>query len=790
MGIKEYFIRKVAVLGSGVMGSQIAAHCANAGLEVLLLDLKSEKSNNPNEIADSNLKKILKMKPAPFAVNRFAKRVNTGNFEDDWNQLKSVDWIIEAVVERMDIKKDIMKRIDGVRDHQTIVSTNTSGLPIHEISADCSDDFQRHFMGTHFFNPPRYMKLLEVIPTPKTEESVTTFMTDFIQRFLGKGVVECNDTPNFIANRIGIFSMASIMPWAFSKKLRFEEIDYLTGTFTGYSKAATFRTADMAGLDVIAHVAHNLYPNIPDDERKEVFKLHSKFEEMVEKGMHGNKTGHGFYKKNRTDSGTQYLVTNPETLEYEAQREGNYPSVTEANKTFHSAGERLKFMINQDDDAGWFLWEIHRDLFLYSANRIPEITQSIESIDRAMKWGFNWELGPFEKWDAIGVRDSVERMEKEGYEVPESVREMLATGRESFYDPEKGSVYNLATGEIDNMDLPAPGSILIKGLQSTNREVISKNDAALYDMGDGVALFEFRSKANTLGREVIETLFESFEKVKNDFDALVIGNDGDNFSVGANLGEVLIMLREGKFDVLEDAIKSFQQASMGIRYLPVPVVAAPYNRTLGGGCEFTLHADRVVAHHELYAGLVEVGVGLIPAGGGTKEMLRRAVNRIPDDASADSLLYLKEVFQTIGMAKVSMSAREAKDMHFLNDDSRIVMNRDLLLRAAKKEARLLAEQGYLPPVKATVKLLGKTAYSALKLSMYIMQESRFISEYDAKIGEKLAYVLTGGDLTEPQEVSEEYILKLEREAFLELLHEKKTQDRIEYTLKKGKPLRN
>jgi 3-hydroxyacyl-CoA dehydrogenase len=786
--MKKRRIKSIAVLGSGTMGSQIAAHCANAGYEVLLLDMKSD--DQPNKIADEALKKIQKMNPAPFAKKAFAKRITTGNFEDDLEKIADKDWICEVIVERMDIKQKMMGRIAKHRKKDSVVSTNTSGLPIGEIASGQDDEFRQHFLGTHFFNPPRYMKLLEIIPTEDTSEEVVLSMTDFCERILGKGVVTCKDTPNFIANRIGVFSMASILPYAFDGILRFEDIDVLTGTLTGYSKAATFRTADMVGLDVLAHVANNIVPNIPDDERKEMFDLPEGFSQMVKNGHLGNKSGEGFYKKVKTDKGKEYLVINPETGDYESQETTAFESVAEAKEKYKTSGERLKFLVNQDDEAGNFLWEIHSELFLYAANRVPEIADSIQAIDRAMKWGFNWEMGPFEKWDAVGVEASVERMKSEGKEIPAHVLIMLESGRTSFYDKEAGTLYNLATGEVENLAPPAKGAVMISSLQADKREVISKKDAALYDLGDGVALFEVRSKANTLGREVIETLFESFDKVEAEFDALVIGNEGNNFSVGANLGEIGYMVQKGKLDQVSEAIKAFQQAAVGLRNLPVPVVAAPFNKNLGGGCEFMMHADHVVAHHELYTGLVEIGVGLLPAGGGTKEMLHRAMTAVPEDDTQDPLFYLKETFKTIGMAKVSMSAQEARDYGYLRSSDTILMNKDLLIAQAKKQARVMADAGYVAPPTPKVTLLGKDGYSALKLMLYIMDESKFITPYDKVVGERIAYVLTGGDLSEPQEVPEQYVLDLEREQFIELLKDKRTHARMEHMLKKGKPLRN
>src|SRR6056297_1544134 len=461
MSRKKYKIKKVAVLGSGVMGSQIAAHCVNAGLEVLLLDLKNDESKRPNKIAEESLKKASGMKPAPFGKPEFASQVEVGNFEDDFDKVGEADWICEVIIEKMDIKKDMMSRIDDVRKKDAIVSSNTSGLPISEIGEDCSDDMKAHFLGTHFFNPPRYMKLLEVIPTDSTSDEVREYMHRFCEKTLGKGVVICKDTPNFIANRVGIFSIANIMPYFFNGEFRAEEIDFLTGTLTGYSKAATFRTADMAGLDVLNHVAENLYPAVPDDERRKLFKVPDGFKEMVEKGAHGNKKGHGFYKKVKGEKGNEYHVIDPETFDYEPQQDVEFESASKAKNEFKRSGERLKFFVNQNDKAGTFLWEIHCDLLLYSANRIPGITDSVEAIDRAMQWGFNWELGPFQRWDAIGVEESVKRMEDEGRDVPESVKQMLEIGRKSFYK-KYGTFYNLATGKAEDLTTPAKGVITAK----------------------------------------------------------------------------------------------------------------------------------------------------------------------------------------------------------------------------------------------------------------------------------------------------------------------------------------
>jgi len=789
MPSKKFNIQNVLILGSGVMGSQIAAHCVNAGLKVKLLDLKSDDPKRPNKTAEESIQKLAKMNPAPLADPDWADRIAPGNFEDHLEWAADADWICEVIVERMDIKKEMMAKLEKVRKPGTIVSSNTSGLPISEISEEVSDEFKAHFLGTHFFNPPRYMKLLEIIPTKKTDDAVVDYMTGFCEKILGKGTVLCKDTPNFIANRIGVFSMAAMMPWFFNGTFRAEEIDFLTGTLTGYSKAATFRTADMAGLDVINHVSENLYPAIPDDERREAFKLPESFKKMVEKGAHGNKKGHGFYKKVKGEKGNEYHVIDPETLEYEKQQDVSFESAGKAKKEYKTPGERLKFLVNQDDKAGNFLWEIHCDLLLYSANRIPEITNSVEAIDRAMQWGFNWELGPFQRWDAIGVEDSVKRMEKEGRSVPESVKKMLKSGRKSFYKDD-GSVYNLASGEVDQLTPPAKGAVTAASLKRNNKEVWGNKSAGLYDMGDGVALFEFRTKQQTLGFELVQSVDKVCEIVAEKFDALVIGHDHENFSYGANLAEAGQALQSGDFGKINEAVENFQRVAVGLRYQPFPVIAAASGRCFGGGVEFMIHCDKVVAHHELYCGLVELGVGLIPAGGGTKELLLRAMEKVKEEEDADPLPYLKDAFKTIGMAKVSDGAPKAKKLGYLRETDMIVMHRDLLLVTAKQQARAMADAGYRPPAEPKIKLLGQTGKSVLDVTVYIMTEAKWASPYDKVLAGKVAKIMTGGDLSEAQEVPESYVLKLEREAILECFQDERTHKRMEHMLKTGKPLRN
>lgn len=778
-------IRKVAVLGSGVMGSQIAAHCINAGLEVLLLDLKSDDPKRPNKIVEESIKKILSLKPAPFGLPKFASRIQIGNFDDDFEKLKDADWICEVVIERMDIKKQLMSRLDKVRSARAIVSSNTSGLPISEISSDCSKEFKEHFLGTHFFNPPRYMKLLELIPTESTSEKVVSYMRTFSERVLGKGVVICKDTPNFIANRIGVFSMAAIMPYFFNGAFRVEEIDALTGTLTGYSKSATFRTGDIVGLDVMAHVSGNIHPLIPNDKMKDTFKLPEQFGKMISEGKLGNKSGGGFYKKVQTEKGREFHVINPSNLEYEAQHEIDSAVIAEAKKV-RNTGERLKFLSFHDSEVGKFVWETQRDLLLYAANRVPEISDSIESIDRAMKWGFNWEMGPFERWDALGVDAVTEKLKAEEKAIPSLLSDLKEAGFDSFYEDSK--VFDPVSKTMVSQTPNAEGELTVEAIRSKKTPFFENDSAALLDMGDGVALFEFKTKNATLGFELVKSLESCLLSVEKHFKALVISHDGDNFAYGANLMEAVQAVQSGNFEDVVAAVTNFQRTAVKLRYASFPVVAAPFGRTLGGGTEFVLYSDRVVAHHELYMGLVEVGVGLIPAGGGTTELLKRAMNKL--EPEADPLPFIREAFKTIGLAKVSDSAFMAKELGFLRDEDLIVMNRNLQLALAKEEALSMVEAGYQPPAKEPVRVQGEKALSVMKTMLYIMHEAGYATDYDKVVSGRVAHVLAGGDLSEPQDVSEEYLYKLEREAILECFKDSGTHARIEHMLKTGKPLRN
>jgi 3-hydroxyacyl-CoA dehydrogenase len=750
-----------------------------------LLDLKSDDPKRPNKIVEDALKKISKMKPAPFGMPEFVHRIKTGNFEDDFDALKDADWICEVIIERMDIKQQMMQKIDQIRSAHTIVSSNTSGLPISEISASCSTGFQKMFLGTHFFNPPRYMKLLELIPTDCTDEKVTDMMRTFAQKVLGKGVVECEDTPNFIANRIGVFSIASIMPHYFKGDFRVEEIDKLTGTLTGYSKAATFRTGDMAGLDIIKHVSENLYPAIPNDEQREVFNLPDTFKAMVESGIKGNKSGGGFYKKVQTKSGRAFHVYNAEAGEYEPQQDFENETVAEAAK-IKDLGARLRFLCNKEDRIGSFVWEVQRDLLLYAANRMGEITDSISAVDRAMKWGFNWEIGPFERWDALGGEKVVEKLKAENIEIPAVVTQLLDAVYTSFYN--NGKVFDPLKGVMMKQPAFAEGQLSLSEIIENKNPVLQNDSAALHDAGDGVAIFEFKTKNATLGFELVSTLEKSLSIVEDQFEALILYHDGDSFAYGANLMEAVSALKQGDHQAVKDAVDTFQRTALKLRYAPFPVVAAPFGKTLGGGTEFVLYSDRTVAHYELYMGLVEVGVGLIPAGGGTTELLKRAMKKV--ESEADPLPYVREVFKTIGLAQVSDSAHKAKDLGFLRDEDVIVMNRDLLLATAKSEAIAMINSGYQPPAKVPVKVQGTKALSVMDTMLYIMYEAGYATDYDKVMSRRVAEILAGGPLSEPQHVDEEHLLTMERNAIMKCFGDERTHQRIEHMLTKGKPLRN
>lgn len=798
-------ISRVAVLGSGVMGSAIAAHLANAGIPSYLLDIvpteltaeeqaKGLTLQSPqvrNRIVAAGLEAAKKARPAAFYHPDFVRLITIGNFDDNLGWLKDVDWIIEVVVERLDIKQALLRKVDAVRKPGTIVSSNTSGIPISRIKEGLSDDFRKHFLGTHFFNPPRYMRLLEIIPTDETLPEVVATMAEFGERTLGKGIVYCKDRPNFIANRIGVFAMMAAIRAMLDGGYTIEEVDQLTGPATGKPKSATFRTGDIVGIDTLVHVAKNLYDAVPEDEMRSMFVVPDFILTMVERKMLGDKTKQGFYKRVKGNGEKEILTLDYSTLEYRPRQKGKFTSL-EAAKNIESLPERLKMLAYANDRAGEFIWRTTRDILLYAANRIPEISDDIVNVDRAMRWGFNWQLGPFETWDAIGVEQSVERMRREKMTIPPLVEKLLASGKKSFYERRNGTTYYFdpATGS-HVAEAEKPGIILLPSLKDRNKVVKKNAGASLVDIGDGVVCLEFHSKMNAIGEDILSMTQFAVGEVAKNFEGMVIGNEGENFSVGANIMMILMAAQEGDWDELDMMVRAFQKATQSLKYSPKPVVAAPFGMTLGGGCEFALGADRIRASAELYMGLVEVGVGVIPAGGGCKEMLVRMVERVPRGSDVDFFPLIKQAFETIGMAKVSTSAVDAREMGFLRPSDGITMNRDYLIADAKATVLAMVKEGYRQPTpRSDIPALGESALATLKLGMYLMKEAGRISEYDMHIGSKLAYILCGGDATAPTLVSEQYILDLEREAFLSLAGERKTQERLAYMLKNGKPLRN
>ncbi|MFL6335212.1 MAG: 3-hydroxyacyl-CoA dehydrogenase/enoyl-CoA hydratase family protein [Pyrinomonadaceae bacterium] len=800
-------IEKAAVLGAGTMGAQIAAHLANAGIPTLLLDIVPREPT-PEEhargltlaskevrdrFARAGLEAAQRAKPAPFFTAGAAALVTPGNFEDDLPRLKDCDLVIEAVVENLDIKRRLFERVEQFRKPGSVVASNTSGIPIRQIAEGFSEEFRAHFLGTHFFNPPRYLHLVELIRTEWTKPEVSCSVYGFLDQRLGKGVVVAKDRPNFIANRIGTYGALVTLGVLAEGGYTIEEVDKITGPALGRPKSATFRTFDLVGLDVLAHVARNLYEAVPDDEERAVYRLPEFVERMVKQGILGDKTKGGFYQK-RAGAGEKKEIWTLDvaSLEYRPPQKAKFPSL-EAAKNIEETRARVKTLFWGKDRVGEFLWKTSSRVFAYAANRIPEIADTVVEVDRAMKWGFGWELGVFEAWDAVGVEQVVGRWKEEGREVPANVQRMLDAGATSFYKSEAGrdSYFDFESGEYRPVT-EQPGVIVLKSLKE-RAGVIKKNaGASLIDLGDGVACLEFHSKMNSIGGDTLSMLKTALTEVEKNFVGLVVANQGQNFSVGANLMLVLLGAQEEDWDELDLAIRAFQQATMSLRYSPKPVVVAPFQMTFGGGCEMTLHADRARAAAETYVGLVEVGVGLIPAGGGTKEMLVRALDSIPPGVTeADAFPFVKRAFETIALAKVATSAAEAKTLGFLREEDSYSMNADRLVADAKQEVLALASVGYArPQPRADVLALGNAALSTLKLGIHQMKRGGFISDHDAVIGEKLARVLTGGDLNHETRVSEQYLLDLEREAFLSLCGMRRTQERIAHMLKTGKPLRN
>ncbi|MBG9444340.1 3-hydroxyacyl-CoA dehydrogenase NAD-binding domain-containing protein [Cytobacillus firmus] len=790
-------IKKAAVLGSGVMGSGIAAHLANIGIPTLLLDiapreltdaekakgLTLENKEVRNRISEGNRQKLLKQKPAPLTSKKNIALIEAGNFEDDMERLKDVDWIIEVVVENLSIKKQVFEKVDQHRKPGSIVSSNTSGISVEAMSEGLSEDFQKHFLGTHFFNPPRYLKLLEVIPTKNTSSEVLSFMKQFGEDVLGKGVVEAKDTPNFIANRIGTYGLLVTVQEMLKGGYSVGEVDSITGPLIGRPKSATFRTLDVVGLDTFIHVANNVYDQV-DGKEKEVFEVPDFMKVMQEKGWLGSKTGQGFFLK----KGKEILELNPETLEYGPRQKLKTASTELAKQEKGTAG-KLKALVYSDDRSGQLLWNILSPALLYSAQLHGEIADDVTAIDRAMKWGFGWELGPFETWDAIGVEKSVRKMEEAGEEVPAWVKEMLEKGINSFYKEEEGQKYFYHNGEYRLIE-ENPKVINLKQLKK-QKGVIKKNTgASLVDIGDGVALLEFHSQSNAIGLDIIQMINFAVDEVEKNYKGLVIGNQGKNFCVGANLGMILMEAQDDNIYELDMVVRHFQNAMMKIKYSAKPVVAAPFGMTLGGGAEVCLPAAHIQASSETYMGLVEVGVGLIPGGSGNKELYLKHLENMPNGVEFDLQKVANKVFESIAMAKVSTSGEEARDNNFLNLADGISVNGDHLLYDAKQAVLALYEKGYKPPVRKKVPVVGETGYATLLLGAQAMLYSGYISEHDLKIAKKLAYVIAGGKVPYGTEVDEQYLLDLEREAFLSLVAEPKSQQRMQHMLLKGKPLRN
>ena len=791
------------------MGARIAAQVANAGIPCFLLDIvPSELSADEkrkgltlespavrNRIVLSGLEAAKKSRPAAFFTPETARLVTPGNLEDNLAWCGQVDWIIEAVAENLDIKRKLFERVESVRKPGTIVTSNTSGLPIHLIAEGRSEDFQQHWAGTHFFNPPRYMKLVELIPGPKTLPGVLTTLDEMCDLRLGKGVVIAKDTPNFIANRIGTYAMLNVLKQMQALDMTIEEVDACTGPAIGQPKSATFRTADIVGLDVLVHVVRNIYDNIPNDESREMWRVPAFVEEMMKRGWLGDKTGSGFYKRVKKAGDSEILTLDWQKMEYRPRQKAKFGSI-EAGKQIEETRERIRAlsgpgMDGKGDKANRFLWACLSENCLYAARRVPEIANSVVDVDRAMRWGFAWELGPFEVWDAIGVGRMAEALGREGKQIPPVVNDVLASPKKSFYETEKGSTRYFDIGAKAMKPVPEPaGIIILKSLKDRSGVVQTNAGASLIDLGDGVLCCEFHSKMNSIGGDIGAMIHAGVKRLGSEFDAMVIANQAPNFSVGANLMLLLVTAQEGEWDDIHMAVRQFQGVNMAIKYAPGPVVAAPQGMALGGGCEISLSSAQIYAAAEAYIGLVETGVGLIPGGGGTKEMLIRANEHAGGGEDLDLFHALKPIFETTAMAKVSTSGEEARSLGFLRRSDLIAMNRDRQVADAKATALALVREGYHPPAPAEIRVLGEEFLAGAKLAIHMLVRGEFASEHDAVVARKLAYILAGGSITAPQTVSEQYILDLEREAFVSLCGERKTQERIAHTLKTGKPLRN
>lgn len=787
-------IAKAAVLGAGTMGAGIAAHLANAGIPTLLLDIAPQEADavDKNAIVKSLFEASKKLKPAPFMLANNANLITIGNFTDDIAKLKECDFVIEAVVENIDIKHKLFAEVEKNRKPGAVIASNTSGIPIDAIAEPFSDDFKQHFVGIHFFNPPRYMKLVEVIPGTQTSGEIACKVSGFLDQRLGKGVVPAKDRPNFIANRIGTFGMMATVHEMLEQGFTPTEIDQITGKAIGHASSATFRTSDLVGLDVLVHVNKNLYPAVPDDEDRDVFLVPDVINTMLEKKLLGDKTGGGFYKKSKDAEGNrQILELDLETFEYKPQQKSKFPSL-DAAKAIEDTDKRINQLVWGNDRVADFLWKTMSRTFRYSANRIPEIADTVVEIDNAIKWGFGWTIGVFESWDAVGIERSVERMKAEGQAVPANIEKMLAAGATSFYKRENGetSFYDLVAGGYKPVP-KRPGVTILKDVKDRTGTIKTNPGASLIDLGDGVACLEFHSKMNSIGGDTVQMMNFAIDEVERNFTGLVVGNQGGNFSAGANIMMLLLAAQEEEWDDINMMVAALQNSVMRLRYSQKPVVTAPYGLTLGGGCEIAMHGNKVRAAGETYIGLVEVGVGVIPAGCGTKEMTMRAMDAWAKAPDSDPLQFLKKTFETIGMGKVATSAQEGRAFGFLRDSDAVSMNGDRLIQDAKQEVLNLDAAGYVAPVERTdITVLGEAGEAAMKLALHMMKRGGYISDHDELIGKKLAHIMSGGTINHRTQVSERYLLDLEREAFVSLCGERKTQERIAAMLKTGKPLRN
>lgn len=787
-------IRKVAVLGAGTMGAAIAGHCANAGLDVELLDIAPEEGDDKNAVVKGGFERMTKSRPPALMAKSVADRIRLGNFEEDFERIADADWIVEAIIEKLGPKQELWARVEKTAREDAVLSSNTSGIPLHEVADGRSEGFRKRFLGTHFFNPPRYLKLLELIPTEDTDPAIVEGMRTFGERVLGKGGVIAKDTPNFIGNRLGSFAGMQSVTYAFENGYGIEEIDAITGPLIGHPKTATFRLNDTVGLDIAVGVAENLYEAVPEDESREDLKPHPKLKEMLEKNLLGNKTGSGFYKRDKRDGKTVFDVLDLETFEYRPASDPNVPLVNRAREQGDLA-DRLRYIMDnaEKDRHAKYLRDTLLPYLAYSARRIPEISDTLVDADHAMEWGFGHKAGPFRTWDMLGVEETVNRMKSLDIEVAEWVEEMLGAGNDSFYREEDGRelVYSPLSKGYESV-YEDPMVVSLDALRDAGKELERNDSASLLDLGDGVLCLEFHSRGNSIDGNTLEIAKKALAALeRDDVAGLVIGNEGGNFCVGANLGEVAFAAKGGMLQIVEKRVEALQNILMAFKYAPKPVVSAPRGQTLGGGLEICLHSDRVVAAGETYMGLVEAGVGLIPAGGGTKELARRIVSRpLAKAPDAPVLPFLQKAFETIATAKVAASGLEARELGFLDEDDLVVMNADHLIATAKREVLDIAAS-YAPPEKGqNVYAAGRSARAALEVGVRTLQWGRYASEYDGVVAGQTARVLTGGDLSLGQWVPEEHLLRLEREGFLKLLENEKTHERIEAMLRTGKPLRN